>query len=163
MLRAITILLAGFLLQAACLAEAPAFDAASVKVSGPGVSKTPLLSGGPGTSDPGRFRAHINMSSMLQAAFGVNVDQIKGPAWLRDFSAMPFYDIIATMPADTTKEQVEKMLQSLLAERFHLIWHHETRYFPGYELVVDKGGPKLKEVTSDPDPIGDPRVVTKGP
>jgi uncharacterized protein (TIGR03435 family) len=58
------------------------------------------------------------------------------------------YTIVATMPPDTTKEQFQKMLQNLLAERFHLKFHRETRNFPGYALVVDKGGPKFQEVAS---------------
>jgi uncharacterized protein (TIGR03435 family) len=98
------------------------------------------------------------MTALLQAAFGVQQDQIKGPAWLRDFAAMPFYDIVATMPADTTLDQYEMMMQNLLVERFHMVFHHETRNFPGYELVVDKGdkgGPTLKEVTANPDPVAD--------
>jgi uncharacterized protein (TIGR03435 family) len=59
------------------------------------------------------------------------------------------YVIDATMPPGTTKEQYRAMLQNLLAERFHLAVHHETRNFPGYELAVAKGGPKLKESTPD--------------
>jgi hypothetical protein len=130
---------------ATCLAEGPTFEAASVKLFSPDVAKTPLFSGGPGSDDPGRLHLRVNMSLLLGAAFGVSADQIKGPAWLRDFSAMPFYDIVATMPADSSKRQVEQMLQNLLIERFHLAFHHEPGNFPGYELVVDKGGPKLKE------------------
>ncbi len=45
------------------------------------------------------------------------------------------------------------MLQDLLAERFHLTLHHETRSFPGYELAVAPGGPKFKEVTVHEDPL----------
>jgi uncharacterized protein (TIGR03435 family) len=95
------------------------------------------------------------MTALLQGAFGVQVDQIKGPAWLRDFSAMPFYDVVATMPVDTTLEQYERMLQNLLVERFHMVFHHETRNFPGYDLVVDKGGPNLKEASPAADLVGD--------
>jgi uncharacterized protein (TIGR03435 family) len=62
------------------------------------------------------------------------------------------YEINAIMPPTTTKEQFQSMLRNLLAERFHLRVHHETRNFPGYDLVVAKGGPKLKEVTPDPNP-----------
>lgn len=60
---------------------------------------------------------------------------------------MPFYDII----------------QNLLVERFHLVSHHEIANFPGYELVVDKGGSKLKEVTSDPDPPRAQGTVGRAP
>jgi uncharacterized protein (TIGR03435 family) len=37
------------------------------------------------------------------------------------------------------------MLQSLLAERFHVKVHKDSKEFPVYALVVDKGGSKLKE------------------
>ncbi len=42
-----------------------------------------------------------------------------------------------------------QMLQTLLAERFHLKAHIEKREMPVYELVVAKGGPKLKEATAE--------------
>ena len=58
---------------------------------------------------------------------------------------MPYYEIIATMPPDTTKEQCEKMLQNLLIERFHLVFHYDTMRAAGYDLVADKGGIKLRE------------------
>jgi uncharacterized protein (TIGR03435 family) len=45
------------------------------------------------------------------------------------------------------------MLQNLLAERFHLVVHQGTRTFPGYDLVIKKGGSKLKESTPDPNAI----------
>jgi uncharacterized protein (TIGR03435 family) len=150
MFRAFAILLAGLLLRVVCLAHGPTFDAASVKLSDSDVHHA-TYSGGPGTSDPGRIRYHIDMVALLQGAFGIQVDQIMGgPAWLGDFSAVSFYDIDATMPASTTKDDAEKMLQNLLAERFHLAFHRETRNAPGYELVVDKGGSKLKEAASNP-------------
>jgi uncharacterized protein (TIGR03435 family) len=56
------------------------------------------------------------------------------------------------MPANTTKEQFRLMLQNMLAERFHLVVHHETQNFPGYDLVVADGGPKFKEATEKPGP-----------
>jgi uncharacterized protein (TIGR03435 family) len=58
------------------------------------------------------------------------------------------------MPPDTTKEQFNRMLQNLLIERFHLVYHRETRSFPGYALVIDKDGPKIREVK--PGTEGDP-------
>jgi uncharacterized protein (TIGR03435 family) len=145
------------------LAEGPVFDAASVRLADPDARPQPSA-GGPGTSDPSRFREpHIPMLDLLNIAFDVRSDQIKGPAWLLDFGSRKFYSITATMPPDTTKEQFRQMLQNLLIERFHLVFHHETRNFPGYALVVDKGGPKLKEVkpTQTADPDQDPDLIRK--
>lgn len=90
------------------------------------------------------------MRDLLQRAYGVPFDQISGPGWMSDVMGSNLYEVTATMPAGTTKEQFQAMLQSLLGERFHLAVHHETRNFPGYDLVVAKGGPKLKESTPDP-------------
>jgi hypothetical protein len=89
-LKALSIFLASFLLQAQPSVKGPTFDAASVKLFSPDEPKVPSYSGGPGTSDPGRLHMRVNMSLLLVAAFGVSVDQIKAPPWTRDFSAMPF-------------------------------------------------------------------------
>jgi uncharacterized protein (TIGR03435 family) len=148
-------------------AQGPTFDAASVKLS----TERPLsytTTGGPGTNDPGRFHApRIAMSALLARAFDVGTDQIAGPAWLRGVVSINYYAIDATMPSDTTKEQFQKMLQNLLAERFHLVWHRESRTFPGYALIVDKGGPKVKEAPPNKDAIPDttpePRTMASTP
>lgn len=129
----------------------PTFEVASVKVvdtsslgRGGGVRTT----GGPGTSDPGRFSDRADtMRGLLMRAFGAESGQI---IYL-DKNNRDFYEVVATMPPDTTKAQFQAMLQNLLVERFHLVVHHETRTFPAYELVIDTGGPKLKEAISQPD------------
>jgi uncharacterized protein (TIGR03435 family) len=54
--------------------------------------------------------------------------------------------IVATIPHDATEAQVPELLQTLLAERFKLTLHHETKDLPVYALVVGKSGPKLKPV-----------------
>ena len=64
------------------------------------------------------------------------------------------YDVIAKVPAGTTKEQSLLMLQNLLAERFRLQVHRETREGQVYALVVDKHGTRLK-------PAEGPRALTK--
>lgn len=43
------------------------------------------------------------------------------------------------------------MLQKLLADRFEMKMHHETKDFPVYGIVVAKGGLKMKEVQLDAD------------
>jgi uncharacterized protein (TIGR03435 family) len=67
-------------------AKGQTFDAASVKLKGPDVQPPYTITGGPGTNDPGLFRAQrINMFSLLARAFDVSADQIARSAWLREF------------------------------------------------------------------------------
>ena len=130
------------------------FEAASVKPTDPKSAPAnsardaqATLRGGPGTNDPGRISyANITLQSLLITAYGANCkvqadecDQIVGPPWLRSNR----YDIDAKIPAGTTPEQFRVMLQNLLAERFQMTVHHETRDLPGYDLTVAKSGAKL--------------------
>ncbi len=132
------------------------FDAASVKPSAREAAGAPdengmvivrkqpgaFRSGGPGTNDPGRIHyPNTILRSLLVEAYGAARFQIQGPAWLDEDR----FDIDATMPPQTTREQFHLMLQNLIAERFKMAVHRETREFSGYALVVAKGGAKLKE------------------
>jgi len=149
--------LAGMIIAGLATAQQPAFDAASVKVFDRAAGPP-----SPETSDPGRIHfGGATMLNLLMRAYDAKMDQISGPAWISDFGGPNRYDITATMPPGTTKEQVRLMLQSLLVERFHLAVHHEMRNFPGYELVVAKDGPKLKESIPDPNdpPDGAPAPI----
>jgi uncharacterized protein (TIGR03435 family) len=120
------------------------FETASVKRIEPGTQPTFAHSGGPGTKDPGRIHYCCDaMLNLLTRAFDVQGDRVVGPSWIADFGGPNHYLIDATIPAGATKAEFLTMLQNLLAERFQLKVHHETRNFPGYELVVAKGGPKL--------------------
>ena len=131
----------------------PAFEVASVKIAAndfvPGV--TGQMKGGPGTSDPGRIAyTQVRLQYLLTKAWNLSPDQVTGPGWLTDPIGRDSFTINATMPPDTTPANFRLMLQNLLIERFRIRLHHETRNFPGYELVVAPGGPKLKETTQDP-------------
>jgi len=66
------------------------------------------------------------------------------------------YDIVAKAEGDgvPTKAEFRQMLQLLLADRFKLQVHWETREMPVYNLVVGKGGPKFKESAPDANPMG---------
>jgi uncharacterized protein (TIGR03435 family) len=66
-----------------------------------------------------------------------------GPKWLDSER----FDIVAKTPQGATKEQVRVMLQNLLANRFKLTLHHETKELPIYALVLGSKGPKLKDST----------------
>jgi len=164
MIRASVILVFGIVPAAFCSADGPTFDVASVKIDDPRTRPPYAVTGGPDTSDPGRFHGlHMSMSALLTRAFGTrNTDQIQGPKWLNDSSGTIYYDINATMQPNTTKEQFQKMVENLLIERFHMVFHHETRGFPGYQLVVDTGGLKINEVTSDPNPSAADAKAVRG-
>ena len=69
---------------------------------------------------------------MIATAWNVDYFQISSPVPL-DESA---FDIVATVPEGTTKEQFRVMLPNLLAERFALKAHMESRNFSAYELIV---------------------------
>jgi bla regulator protein blaR1 len=81
---------------------------------------------------------------LIQQAYGVKDFQITGgPNWI----GSDRYDIStkAEGEGDITPEQVKPMMQALLADRFKLTLHRETKEQPVYALVVGKNGPKLKE------------------
>lgn len=54
------------------------------------------------------------------------------------------YEVLAKIPKGVTQAQFERMLQGLLAERFHLAVHRQDKTFPAYNLTIGKKGPKLK-------------------
>jgi uncharacterized protein (TIGR03435 family) len=115
------------------------FEVASVKPARDGPSR---MSGGPGTPDPDRFTAtNAELSWLVVRAFGLDGwDRFTGPAWIDTAT----FDVVAKIPPGTTSDQFRKMLQKLLAERFRMQVHHETRILPVYELTVATNGPKLK-------------------
>lgn len=140
------------LTAAAVPGQQPSFDAASVKVVK--LASHPAFGnrGGPGTDDPSRIHlCCVGMFSLLMRAYDVELDQIIGPSWIMENMGPNLYEVDATMPPDTTKARYQVMMQQLLRERFHLAIHWEKRAFPGYELVIAEGGPKLKESRPNPE------------
>jgi uncharacterized protein (TIGR03435 family) len=129
-------------------AESPTFEVASVKPAEPpppGQMRV-MMRGGPGSADPGQLTyTNVSLKNILTNAYGVKGYQINGPKWLDSER----FDIVAKIPKGATKEQFQLMLQNLLAERFKLALHHETKDLPMYSLVVGKGGAKLKESVED--------------
>ena len=138
------------------------FEVASVKPAPPlGSGAVRIgMNGGPGTRDPGRATYDgVPLKMLLQNAYGVKPFQISGPDWLNTER----YDIIATVPEGTTKEQFNVMLQNLLVERFGLEFHRETKEFPLYELTVAKNGPKMKQSAAAPPDAGPPEPPSGPP
>ncbi len=121
-----------------------AFDVASIKVNTSGVG------GGFPELAPGGKRVTATNQMMLMlimAAYDVSPLQISGiPSAL----SQERYDIDAACDQQMTKEQLPRLFRGLLAERFRLSAHRETKEQPVYALVLRKGSPKLDK-TSHPD------------
>ncbi len=131
-------------------ASTPAFEVASVKVSAPLPNGVMAFRIGalPASTDPGRVDYKgVTLKNLIARAYDVRDYQVEGPEWLDGER----YDVIATIPQGSDKSQVGLMVQRLLAERFKLTLHHESKPMAVYTLSVAKGGPKLKEI--DPDKL----------
>lgn len=94
---------------------------------------------------------YIPLSELIRMAYDVHGYQVSGPSWMVDRK----WDIVAKLPEGTTRDQIPRMLQVLLAERFGLRAHRETRTHRVYALLAAGGGAKLKaapaSAADDPD------------
>ena len=132
--------------------QPPAFDVISVKPN-----KSSLGAYGLVTTEftaDGFRGTNVPVHSLLLQAYGLHEGEIIGePAWASsevfDIEAkVAGPDVAAFTKLDSNQRQA--MLQQVLAERFKLATHRETRDLPVYALSVAKGGPKLKESAIDP-------------
>jgi uncharacterized protein (TIGR03435 family) len=101
----------------------------------------------PDRSDPsfavnpgGLIYARVSLSDCIEAAYGVKPYQISGPEWLRREN----FDITAKAEGNHSRDELMRMLQTLLADRFKLALHHEQKEQPVYALVPGRNGPKLR-------------------
>ncbi len=121
-----------------CTIHAQTFDVASVKPSRQTLGRDadkPVVFGPSGLT--GR---NVTLKRLIVQAYTVQPHQVLGgPKWLDDSE----YDIDAKADAPATQDQLRVMLRALLAERFRLALHRETKELHVYELLVDKGGPKI--------------------
>src|ERR1035441_2934882 len=78
---------------------------------------------------------------MISIAYSMRQDHVfGGPTWL-DFDR---YEVTAKQPPKTPPETSRLMLRALLADRFKLVVHNDTRPMPARMLTVGKGTTKLK-------------------
>jgi uncharacterized protein (TIGR03435 family) len=98
---------------------------------------------GPPRIDPGRVSyPNASLKFLIMRAYDVANYQLHGPSWLDEQNSFSFS---AKIPDGAPEEQIPAMLQTMLAERFALKVHWESRVQPVFALVVGKGGPKLKK------------------
>jgi bla regulator protein BlaR1 len=118
--------------------ELKEFEVASIKPAAPGGHGLQIQ-----IAPGGRFVAkNVSVKILIQQAYGVRDFQITGgPGWI----GSERYDINAKGEEARTPEQLKPMLQALLADRFKLQIHRETKELPMYGLVVQKNGTKLQE------------------
>ena len=142
----------GFILMtaSAALAQTPAFEVSSVKpnTSGARNSSSSTLPGGRG------FRAtNVTLRQLILSAYRLRPLQLLGgPSWLDSER----FDIDARAPENGPSDQVLNMLRAMLADRFKLVVHNETKDQPIYALVLARAdktlGPQLKSSTVDCSP-----------
>jgi bla regulator protein blaR1 len=150
-MRAIAVLL----FASACWAQQQPeeFEVASIKPSRPGATGSNF------NRRPGGGIEAINVSlkELILFAYDLREQQLAGgPAWLDkdryDVVAKPKENDNPTGAQRSFEEefrQVRLKMRSLLADRFQLAVHNETRQLPVYALVVAKGGPHLTPSTSE--------------
>jgi len=110
------------------------------------------MKGGPGSQDPTLFTCEkLSLSNLITMAYGIDINQLSGPDWLQTW----MFDVSARVPKGATWDQFKLMLQNLLADRFKLTVHHESKDLPAYELVIAKGGPKIRKSVEDVAPKDD--------
>jgi uncharacterized protein (TIGR03435 family) len=100
-------------------------------------------------TDAGRIDyRQINLKTLVLRAYPVAGYQVVWPAHT---AGNPFFDVSATFPSATTKEQLRLMLQGLLADRFKFTAHWETRDTKVYALEISERGLKIHKAENPPD------------
>ena len=121
----------------------PSFEVASIKTAsgeGKGRGGNPFTN--PVKVTPGSLTmSGVTLKTSIAWAYHVFEYQITGSDWI----GSDRYDIVAKAGSPATEAELRAMLQTLLAERFHLELHRQTKEMACYLLVVAKGGPKFQE------------------
>lgn len=117
------------------------FEVVSVK---PGDPNAP---GSSGRFTQGRMEMlNTTLRNLIMNAYHLNEFQLVGvPKW----SESAKFNVVATLPEGAASDQTSLMMQSMLADRFKLEFHRETRMNQEYARVVAKGGPKLQQATEE--------------
>ena len=121
----------------------PAFEVASIKLHSSDSDHSSTV------TQPGRYTAtNVTLRTLITNAYGLqNVQLSGGPGWINSDR----FDIVAKIPAG--EADVQLMLRALLAERFKLVVHNESRALPIYALVAARGdkrlGPQIHPATAD--------------
>jgi uncharacterized protein (TIGR03435 family) len=143
--------MAGAVMSAPLLAQSTpslAFEVASIKPAGP-LNARQVMMGQQRVGmkvDAARVDiANLSLADLVRIAYRVKSYQIAGPNWMKGER----FDIAAKLPQGASPDEVPEMLRQLLADRFKLVAHRETKEHAVYGLVVGKSGAKLVEAPVD--------------
>jgi uncharacterized protein (TIGR03435 family) len=129
------------------------FEVASIKLADPSAPR-PGRMGAHIDTGPGQLSArNATLKELVEGAYALENYQVTGGTGWIDSAR---FDVQAKPASTTTREQLLLMLRPLLADRFKLAFHRETKELPVYALVVAKGGPKFKRFQpgADSAPLG---------
>jgi len=136
---------AGFLVYASVAAggQSPRFEVASVK---PAAADLAAGQSG-GSSGRGRLTmSNVTLKRCIMGAYGIGPNRIfSGPEWLDSER----FEIAARAAQPVGDGALMEMLQTLLAERFKLAVHRETRTVEAFVLEVARNGPKLRKAAGE--------------
>jgi uncharacterized protein (TIGR03435 family) len=132
--------------------SAPAFEVASVKVHDGDLQ---ILFNFSSSGARATWRA-FPLAGLIEEAYGIEPYQLSFAPAVQRPDGQLMYDVFAKAEGDQphARPEFRKMLQALLADRFKLAVHRETKEMPVYALVVGKGGPKFKESAPDAEDVG---------
>src|SRR5262245_29080952 len=124
----------------------PAFESADVHLSAP--SKNPTMRGGALRGGRYEIRA-ATMVDLISTAYGIESAKVLGgPNWL-DWDR---FDVLAKAPQSATRNELDLMLQKLLADRFKLKVHMDTKLMPAFALSAGTGKPTMKSASGGDQP-----------
>jgi uncharacterized protein (TIGR03435 family) len=154
LLRFGALAMAGAASIAAQQPAAPSFDAVSIKINRSGQQ------GGSSRAQPGRYLGvNVTLMRLIRLAYLPISEFDGGPAW----KDSDHFDVEAASSANPSPPEMRGMLRAMLADRFKLRAHTETRALPVYELTVARAdgrlGPSLTRVADTcppPTPPGAP-------
>lgn len=133
----------------AAAAPLPVFDVVAIHENKSGTNMSTVRWGGDAF-----IASNTTLTSLLMSSYGIREDLISGlPGW----ASSVHFDVNAKVSdpdADALKklsrEQRRAMMVAFLNDRFQLRAHIEVKTLPLYDLVIAKGGSKLKEDTALP-------------
>jgi uncharacterized protein (TIGR03435 family) len=146
-MRGAPLIFGAFLGAAVLVAQAPrTFEVVSIKPNRSGAASTTA-----GMYPGGRWSmVNAPAATLIRFAYPAQLNELVGaPAWV----SSDRWDVTAVAGAETTREEMRRMMQAMLADRFKLAVHYETRERDTYALVMARTdaqlGPDIRRSTLD--------------